>query len=97
LLRMAVETAGQKYQAEVLTCDVNAEKPRLQQTLLELGFLPAAYVPGMVFHRTHRPDVVKMMKLCVPWELGPIELTELSREYFNLVAPKFEKRINSGR
>jgi N-acetylglutamate synthase-like GNAT family acetyltransferase len=97
LLRMAVETAGQKYQAEVLTCDVNAEKPRLQQTLLELGFLPAAYVPGMVFHRTHRPDVVKMMKLCVPWNLGPIELTELSREYFNLVAPMFEKRINSGR
>jgi N-acetylglutamate synthase-like GNAT family acetyltransferase len=90
LLRMAVETAEQKYQTEVLTCDVNAEKPRLQQTLLELGFLPAAYVPGMVFHRTHRPDVVKMMKLRVPWDLGPIELTDLSREYFNVVAPRFE-------
>lgn len=95
LLRIAVETAEQKYQAEVLTCDVNAEKPRLQQTLLELGFLPAAYIPGMVFHRTHRPDVVKMMKLRVPWDLGPIELTELSREYFNVVAPMFERRINS--
>lgn len=93
LLRLAVETAEQKYNAEILTCDVNAESPRLQQTLHELGFLPAAYIPGMVFHRTHRPDVVKMMKLRVPWDLGPIELTDLSREYFNAVAPMFEKRV----
>lgn len=91
LLRLAVESAEQKYNAEVLTCDVNAESPRLQQSLLELGFLPAAYIPGMVFHRTHRPDVIRMMKLRVKWDLGPIELTETSREYFDLVAPLFEK------
>ena len=91
LLRLAVESAEQKYNAEVLVCDVNAETPRLQQTLRALGFLPAAYVPGMVFHRTHRPDIVKMMKLRVPWNLGPMELTDLSREYFNLVAPMFEQ------
>jgi RimJ/RimL family protein N-acetyltransferase len=91
LLRMAVESAEQKYNAEVLTCDVNAESPRLQQSLLELGFLPAAYIPGMVFHRTHRPDVVKMMKLRVKWDLGPMELTEISKEYFDIVAPAFEK------
>lgn len=91
LIRMAVESAEQKYNAEVLTCDVNAESPRLQQSLLELGFLPAAYIPGMVFHRTHRPDVVKMMKLRVKWDLGPMELTETSKEYFDLVAPAFEK------
>lgn len=91
LLRMAVETAEQKYNAEVLVCDVSAESPRLQQSLLELGFLPAAYIPGMVFHRTHRPDVVKMMKLRVKWDLGPMELTDASREYFNVVAPAFEK------
>jgi len=40
--------------------------------------------------------VVKMMKLRVPWDLGPIELTDLSREYFNVVTPRFEKRVNSG-
>jgi len=32
-----------------------------------------------------------MMKLRVKWDLGPIELTETSREYFDLVAPLFEK------
>lgn len=90
LLRLAVESAEQKYNAEVLTCDVSAESPRLQQSLLELGFLPAAYIPGMVFHRTHRPDVVKMMKLRVKWDLGPMELTEISKEYFDAVIPAFE-------
>ncbi|MEW5940769.1 MAG: GNAT family N-acetyltransferase, partial [Chloroflexota bacterium] len=91
LLRLAVEAAEQKYNADLLVCDVNAETPRLQQSLLSLGFLPAAYLPGMVFHRTHRPDVVKMMKLRVAWDLGPIVLTESSQEYFNLVAPMFEQ------
>lgn len=91
LLRKAVEIAEQKYDAEVLSCDVNAESPRLQQSLLELGFLPAAYIPGMVFHRTHRPDVVKMMKLRVKWDLGPLELTEVTKQYFDVVVPAFEK------
>ncbi|MFO1283751.1 MAG: GNAT family N-acetyltransferase [Burkholderiales bacterium] len=91
LLRAAVEAAERKYDAEVLTCDVNAESPRLQQSLLELGFLPAAYIPGMVFHRTHRPDVVKMMKLRLKWDLGPLVLTETSQRYFDLVAPAFRE------
>ncbi|MCI0521767.1 MAG: GNAT family N-acetyltransferase [Chloroflexi bacterium] len=92
LLRLAVEAAESKYHAELLTCDVNAESPRLQQSLLELGFRPAAYLPGMVFHRTHRPDVIKMMKLRVPWELGPLELTEPAQEVFEVVAGIFGER-----
>jgi hypothetical protein len=93
LLRLAVETAEQKYPAAVVTCDVNAEKPRLQQTLLDLGFLPVAYVPGMVFHQTYRPDIIKMMKLRVPWDLGPLELTESGQEYFDVVVPPFERAL----
>lgn len=91
LLRLALETAERQYTPAVYTGDVNAESPRLQQTLLELGFRPAAYLPGMVFHRTHRPDVIRMMKLCAPWDLGPIELTEASQAYFDLVAPMFQR------
>jgi ribosomal protein S18 acetylase RimI-like enzyme len=91
LLRLAVEEAEQKHSAELIKCDVSAHSPRIQQTLLEMGFLPTAYVPGMVFHQTHRPDVVMMAKLNVPWNLGPVELTEASRQYFDLVAPAFER------
>lgn len=91
LLRFAVEHAEQQHQAEIVKCDICANCPQIQQTLYEMGFLPAAYVPGMVFHNTSRWDVVKMVKLNVPWELGPLELTEPSREYFDLVAPAFER------
>ena len=91
LLRFAVEQAEQVHQAQLIECDVNAASPTIQQTLFDMGFLPAAYVPGMVFHNTYRPDVVRMIKLNVPWDLGTLELTEPSREYFNVVAPAFER------
>lgn len=90
LLRFVVEQAEQVHQAQLIECDVHASSPAIQQTLFDMGFLPAAYVPGMVFHNTYRPDVIRMMKLNVPWDLGPLELTEASRDYFNVVAPAFE-------
>ncbi len=90
LLRFAVEQAEQVQQAQMIECDVSAHSAEIQQTLFEMGFLPAAYVPGMVFHNTHRPDVVRMMKLNVPWDLGTIVLTDPSREYFETVTPAFE-------
>ena len=91
LLRQALELAEQKYAVEMIKCDVSAHSPRLQQTLLEMGFLPAAYIPGMVFHASQRVDVVKMIKLNVAWELGPIELTAPSQKYYDVVAPAFER------
>jgi hypothetical protein len=75
----------------VIKCDVSARSPRAQQTLLDLGSLPAAYVPGMVFHGTARHDVVRMMKLNVPFDLGPIELTVPSQAYFDVVVPAFQQ------
>jgi RimJ/RimL family protein N-acetyltransferase len=91
LLRLAVENIEQSLNAELIRCDVNAESPRIQQTLVNMGFLPSAYMPGMVFHQTHRPDVIKMLKLRVPWDLGPMVLTEPSQEYFDVVAKLFQR------
>ena len=89
LLRLAVEAAEEQFEAEIIKCDVAATSPRAQQTLYEMGFLPAAYVPGMVFHGTSRWDIVRMIKLNVPWDLGPIELTEPSQKYADVVTPAF--------
>lgn len=89
LLRWAVDYAQTHYEAQVIEVDVSAYNPRIQQTLYEMGFLPTGYVPGMIFHHTARYDVVKFAKLNVPWDLGPIELTENSRRYFDLVTPAF--------
>lgn len=91
LLRLAVDEAEQRYEADIIKCDVSAASPRLQQTLYAMGFLPAAYVPGMVFHQTARWDVVRMIKLNVPWEPGRLELTEPSQAYADLVVPAFQQ------
>jgi hypothetical protein len=87
-----VEKADRELQVEVIDCDLSAHSPRIQRTFLELGFLPCAYIPGMVFHNTQRWDVVRMLKLNVPWHLGPIELTETSQAMFDVVTPAFISR-----
>lgn len=89
LLRWAVNHAQQEYEAQVIEVDASAYSPRMQETLYSMGFLPTSYVPGMVFHGTARVDIVKFAKLNVPWDLGPIELTESGQAYFDLVAPAF--------
>jgi ribosomal protein S18 acetylase RimI-like enzyme len=47
----------------LIEVDVSAHAPRMQRTLLELGFLPVAYLPALVFHDVERLDVVKMLRL----------------------------------
>ena len=97
LLRRAVEIAEDQHAAEVLDIDVSAAHPRIQRTLLELGFLPAAYIPGMVFHQTGRLDVLRMLKLNLPWDLGPIELTESGQAMFDVVTPAFIRQAEQRR
>ena len=95
LLRLAVAEAGARHHAELVKCDVSASSPRMQRTLIELGFCPASYIPGMVFHQTHRPDVIKFLRLNVPLALGDVVFTEPSREYYEAVAPGFEASLKA--
>ena len=48
---------------EYVEADVSAYAPRMQRTLLELGFLPAAYIPALAFHEVERLDAVRMVCL----------------------------------
>ena len=41
---------------EYVEADVSAYAPRMQRTMLELGFLPVSYVPANVFHEVERLD-----------------------------------------
>lgn len=67
--------------------DVNADVPRMQRTLLELGFVPAAYIPAMVFHHVERLDVVKMVYLFVPFEVSNACLVESVAPFAAVVEP----------
>lgn len=61
---------------EYIEIDVSAYAPRMQRTLLELNFLPVAYVPAMVFYQVERLDIIKMVRLNRLQDLGPLGLTE---------------------
>jgi RimJ/RimL family protein N-acetyltransferase len=88
LLRAFIR-AGEESKAEVICVDVSAYQPQLQRLLFSLGFRPVAYAPAMVFEGTERLDVIKMIKLNVPYDPGEMSLTTASREVVALVQEGF--------
>jgi hypothetical protein len=72
--------------------DVSAYAPRMQRTLLELGFLPVAYLPALVFHEVERLDVVKMARLPSLPDVKTAGLTPRCRALADLVLRRFRSR-----
>jgi hypothetical protein len=68
LLSHLEQLCREAWQICYVEIDVSAYAPRMQRTLVEIGFLPAAYVPAMVFHEVERLDVIKMVRLLTPLE-----------------------------
>jgi GNAT superfamily N-acetyltransferase len=77
----------------LIEVDVNAHAPRMQRTLLELGFLPVAYLPALVFHDVERLDVVKMMRLSSPPKAGTEDVTPRTAALADLVLRTCRSRI----
>lgn len=73
--------------------DVSAYAPRMQRTLLELTFLPVAYVPAMVFYQVERLDIVKMVRLTELQDLGPLALTEPEQAVADVVMRGFSSCV----
>ncbi len=76
--------------AEYIEIEVSAHGTRMQRTLIELGFLPTAYIPAMVFHEVERLDVIKMVRLLVEPTRANAQLIEPMKPLFNLVMDSFE-------
>jgi GNAT superfamily N-acetyltransferase len=85
LLLKAEEELG----AQVVEVNVSAYDARLQRSFANHGFHPAAYAPAMVFHGTHRLDVIKMLKLNVPYNPGGMTLTDSAQKLVNIVENGF--------
>jgi CRP/FNR family cyclic AMP-dependent transcriptional regulator len=94
LLRELDKRAREELDVVYAEVAVSAYWPRIQRTLDQLGFCPAAYCPSYVFHGMERLDVIRMAKLYIPFEIGPIELIQPVEEIFNAVVPGFlAKRV----
>jgi ribosomal protein S18 acetylase RimI-like enzyme len=78
-IRFLLEALQERFredQTAVAEIDVSAHAPRMQRTLLEMGYLPAAYVPAFAFHDVERVDVVKMYRLMSDLEKLPFDAPE---------------------
>jgi GNAT superfamily N-acetyltransferase len=72
--------------------DVSAHAPRMQRSLLEMGFLPCAYVPALAFHDVERVDVVKMYRLMEDLQELPFDAPEPTRSVGLYVLDQFARR-----
>lgn len=77
---------------EYVEVDVSAYAPRMQRTLLELGFLPVAYIPAMAFQGAERLDAVRMARLFVPLTIEGIQIYKTSEEVVAAVIRNFSVR-----
>lgn len=89
LLSEVIRNSRDHWDIDYLEVDVSSYAPRMQSTLMELGFMPAAYIPAMVFHEVERLDGIRMVLLLVRPETGPIEVIPETRPLVDLVMRNF--------
>jgi GNAT superfamily N-acetyltransferase len=92
LLEQLVTRCRDDRGVEYLDVDVSAFSPAMQRTLLEAGFLPAAYIPAMVFHDVERLDIVRMVRLLTPWNENCVCVYEAGQPIARVVGEAFRLR-----
>lgn len=90
LLSHLEQLCRERWQICYIEIDVSAYSPRMQRTLVEIGFLPAAYVPALVFHEVERLDVLKMVRLLAPLEVDTTQLSERATKIAEIVLRLFQ-------
>jgi len=91
LLSDLERTCREKWDC-LIEVDVSAQSPRMQRTLIELGFLPVAYLPALVFHEVERLDVVKMVRLLTAPQVRTDGLTPSCKAVAELVLRHFRNQ-----
>lgn len=93
LLEEVVSRFADHPGVDYVEVDVSAHAPAMQRTLLELGFLPAAYLPAMSFHRVERIDGLRMVQLFQPFDLESVVLHETTKPVASLVIDQFREKM----
>ncbi|MCA9214270.1 MAG: GNAT family N-acetyltransferase, partial [Planctomycetales bacterium] len=89
LLDSLLKKCRDELDVEYLEVDVSAYAPRMQRTLLELGFLPVSYIPANVFHEVERLDAIKMSRLLVPADFTGLQFLDVVQPIADIVVPSF--------
>lgn len=91
LISSLEQRCREEWEIDYIEVDVNAHSPRIQQTFLQLGFLPAGYVPALVFHNVERLDAVKMVRLLTPTSIEQPALADSAVPIANFVIEQFRQ------
>jgi len=87
---------AERLGAKGIEVNISAYDARLQQTFYNYGFCPTVYAPAMVFHGNRRLDVIKMLKLNVPYNPGEMLLTDPARKIVSIVEEGFKLNFKEG-
>ena len=92
LLKELMRRSREEWRVDYVEVDVNAHAPRMQKTLLELGFVPVAYLPAAVFHHVERLDTVRMERFYVPVRRTGYLLIQEAEPVFEMVLRSLDTR-----
>ncbi|MDH3726285.1 MAG: GNAT family N-acetyltransferase [Myxococcales bacterium] len=92
LLKELMRRSREEWRVDYVEVDVNAHAPRMQRTLLELGFVPVAYLPAAVFHHVERFDTVRMQRFYMPIRTTDYQLIEEAEPVFEMVIRNLNTR-----
>jgi GNAT superfamily N-acetyltransferase len=89
LVERLLKKCREQWNIEYIEVDVSAYAPRMQRTLVELNFLPAAYIPAMVFEEVERLDALRMVHLLVPFSPTQLDVIESAKPIVDSVGQSF--------
>jgi RimJ/RimL family protein N-acetyltransferase len=93
LLSEVNRIATEEFDAAYQEVDISAYSPKMQRTLERLGFVPVAYCPSMVFDNVERLDVIRMAKLNIQYDLGPMRLLKGGQRMQALLEERLHDRL----
>jgi hypothetical protein len=90
LLAFGLRLMQEQLNAVYTEVDILATAPRLLKTAEQLGFVPVAYLPAFYSAKGKVSDVVKMVKLNLPYSLENAELTTDAQGMVKIIDRNYE-------
>jgi CRP/FNR family transcriptional regulator, cyclic AMP receptor protein len=90
LFAHAVKVAQEQLGAVYVEADILVTAPRLLKTAEQLGFVPVAYLPAFFCRGGTYADVVKLVKLNLPYSLDTADFTAHATSAIRIIDRNFE-------
>jgi hypothetical protein len=90
LVAHAVKAVHDQLGAVYLEADILASAPRLLKSAEQLGFVPVAYLPAFYCRAGSYADVVKLVKLNLPYSLDTAEFTAHAKAVVTIIDRNFQ-------